>query len=113
MTEKVLGYLLIFLGILAIFLSAFSVYLVFTHKAEPYAFMQPGPIVFNLQLPADPSGSKMVNVPVDLSKVMPLAPITNIFLHLVLMGFIASAGAKLAGIGTNLVRPIVVKAKEG
>lgn len=112
MTEKVIGYTLLIVGIVLIVISALSVYLVFTNNAQPYTFMPPGPVVFDLQLPADKNSSSMVHVPVDLSKIMPIAPLTNIFLHLVLMGFIASAGARLAGIGVNLVRPIVIKAKE-
>lgn len=112
MTEKIVGYSLLSTGILLIIISVVSVFMVFTNRSAPYAFMQPGPVIFDLQLPADASSSRMVHVPIDLSKIMPLAPMTNIFIHLVLMGFVASAGAKLAGIGVNLVRPIVIKAKE-
>ena len=37
---------------------------------------------------------------------------TNVFGHLILMGFIASIGYKVAGLGVLLIRPIVVKLKE-
>jgi hypothetical protein len=112
MTEKVVGYLLLASGVIIILLAALSVYMVFTAKSQPASFIKPGPVVLDLQLPADPAGEMTVNVPLDVSKIMPVAPLTNIFIHLMLMGFIASIGARLAGIGVNLVRPIIIKAKE-
>lgn len=111
MSEKIVGYLLIVVGVVAIILATLSVFMVFTKQAQPVPFIVPGPMVLNLQLPLDPAGG-VVDVPIDLAQFMPVGPLTNIFIHLVLMGFVAGMGSRLAMIGTNLVRPIVIKTKE-
>ena len=111
-SEKIVGYILIFIGVLTIFLSTLSVYNVFTGNSAPASLISQSdkPLNLSLGLPNDSGG--VTSVP--LSGNNPLSSITqevNLIVHLVLMSFIASAGYKLALIGTRLVRPIVVKAK--
>ncbi len=116
MTEKVLGYTLLALGIMIIIFSCISVWSVFTKRSKPVA-------LFNLK-----------GISIDTSQMMPpeyviaakqagrvlkqeiisgemLNETSNIFAHLLFMGFIASIGAKLATIGTQLIRPIQIKLK--
>jgi hypothetical protein len=115
MTEKILGYMLIVVGIIAIVYSSVSVYDVFTKKAKPANLFSFSGISM------DPSQFLAGNLPpgVTLPKGPAMEIMTpemindtsNIFAHVVLMGFIASAGLKLATIGTQLVRTIHVKVK--
>jgi hypothetical protein len=112
MTEKVLGYILITFGIITIIYSGFSVYQVFTKQAQPVAlFAFPGlsldPAMLmsaaqpGVKLPS--TGQKMEIVPAQI-----VNSTSNLLAHLLLMGFMAGIGVKIAGIGVNLVRPIKV-----
>lgn len=120
MTEKIIGYLLLAIGIITILFSGFSVYNVFTKQSKPvqlFNFKGIGfdtsqilsgalPPEFANQIPKNSKAAQTELIPPDL-----LNDSSNIFAHLMLMGFLASVGAKIAGIGTQLVRPIVVKLK--
>jgi hypothetical protein len=116
MTEKIFGYVLIIVGILAILYSSMSVYDVFTKKASPanlFSFpgisLDPAQLIAGANLPQGvtlPTSAKMEIMTPDMINTT-----SNIFAHVVLMGFLASAGLKLATIGTQLVRAINVKVK--
>lgn len=100
MTEKVTGYLFIAVGVGLIAFAALSVYFVFTGRATPFA-------LFNfdgVSIALDPKLPEVEVFPADM-----LNSTTNTLAHLFLMGFIASVGTKIASLGTNLVRPIIVK----
>ncbi|MFC1646698.1 hypothetical protein ACFL1A_00295 [Patescibacteria group bacterium] len=118
MSEKIVGYLLLIAGIGIIGFSAFRMYSVFTGKEKPIQLFSFAGIGFN---PADMVGG---NIPAgveikgpgggDQAKVELVGPeminsTTNMFFHLMLMGFIASAGFKIASLGVQLIRPIKVK----
>lgn len=120
MSEKVIGYILIVVGILTMLLTALSVYQVFTKKAKPVELFNFKPISVDagqiLAGSLPPEADQFVNqdapsfkqelVPADI-----LNETSNIFAHIFLMGFIMSLGQKLASLGIQLVRPIVVKLK--
>jgi hypothetical protein len=110
-TEKIVGYGLLIAGIVLIVFALFSVWWGLTGKLEPYQFVVQGNSVLNLALPLGPTGQS-VDIPLNLDQMMPIAKLTNTFVHIMLMGFVASIGAKIANIGVNLVRPIIVKVKE-
>lgn len=126
MTEKILGYILISFGIMAIIYAVLSVYSVFTKKSKPVQLFNFEGISLDAsqlvpQVPQDlpdnlpPEASQLLNQQNLSSQKAELIPAsvlndsTNIFAHLFLMGFIASAGQKIASLGTRLVRPINVK----
>ncbi len=82
----------------------------FAGISNPVQIVDPNsPLIFNLTLPSD-RGIPM-EVPINLGESLPFFALTNKIFHIILMGFIVSAAAKVAMIGVNLVRPIVVKAK--
>lgn len=111
MNEKVIGYILLSVGVLIIVGTAISAILVFTGNASPIQLIsQNTPLSLNLSIPIGETGAS-AKVPVNLGD-LPFFKIINSGLHLVLMGFLASIGAKIATIGTNLIRPIVIQAKE-
>jgi hypothetical protein len=110
-TEKTVGYILLVLGIVTIFYSAISVYAVFTGFLQPFNLFAFDAIKidigkFIIQSPTEPQITQDI-VPADvLNKPM------NYVAHLMLMGFIASVGLKIASIATSLIRPIKIKVKE-
>jgi hypothetical protein len=118
MTEKMAGYFLIIIGLLLILYPLFNVYLVFTNKAEPYELFSLTGITFDLtQMSDQPLTAEEKSMMGEsgagfelLSQDMINKPL-NLISHVVLMGFIASIGFKLASLGTMLVRPINVRVK--
>ncbi len=110
-SEKTIGYSLLILGLIAIFYSTFSVYTVFTGMNQPFNLFSFDAIKIDLSkfIIQSPSEAELTQdiVPSDvLNKPM------NYIGHLMLMGFLASAGLKVATIGTTMLRPIKVKVTE-
>lgn len=125
MEEKIVGYLLIFAGLIAMILASLSVYSVFTKKSSAVKLFNFGPITLDASqlIPQDiPAGAgEIVN---QQSAQLPEAELVpanvlndsaNVFAHLFLMGFIVSVGFKISSLGTMLVRPVRVnlRTKEG
>jgi len=111
MQEKVLGYFFLFLGIGIIFFAALRVYVVYTTKAEPIQLIDAqSNLGFNLSVPSGIAGQN-ITVPVQMGQLQPMITVINNFVYLIFMGFFASIGFKIAMLGVNLVRPIVIKAK--
>lgn len=106
-------------GILFILISALSVYLVFTKRAKPVElFSFAGISVDYSQMIVNSLGDAVA--PSQGGTTMPktelISPVmvndtSNLFAHLMLMGFLASIGSKIAAIGVMMVRPVVVKLK--
>lgn len=138
MNEKIVGYLLLIVGIGIIIFSGFDVYQVFTKQKQPVKLFNFSGISIDLSKLTPQASS------IDLSSLLPEGvspdiinelqqsqkPQTgssvmqeivsrdmvnqpmNLFGHLMLMGFISTAGLKLATIGTYLLRPVNVHLKE-
>lgn len=120
MTEKVVGYVLIALGLMAIVYAVINLFSVFSGKSRPIQLFNFSGISFDAGqfIPQDsPEGTseEVVSRPqaeLPKAELLPanvLNDSANVFAHLLLMGFLASAGQKVASIGTSLVRPINVK----
>lgn len=120
MSEKIIGYVLLVVGILVILGAGVSTFMVFTKQAEPVKLFEFSGISL------DPTQMLGSSLPVELQTTLKqtntskqemisgemINSTSNIFAHLFLMGFIASIGYKLASLGTKLMRPIVVKLNE-
>jgi hypothetical protein len=120
MSEKISGYILIVVGIIIISASAYSAYAIFTKKAQPADLFNFQPIgidtnqLLGSALPPEIADRMLNQANAPKTEIIPAALIndsSNIFAHLLLMGFLASIGYKLASLGIMLVRPIVVKLK--
>ncbi len=119
MNEKIIGYVLLTTGVLIIIFSAISVFSVFTKRSEPISLFTLKGIAIDssaltpqLDLSTVPGlniPQKQVSKPVEIIPAETLNSSANIFAHLALMGFLLSVGGQIAAIGTNLLRPIVVK----
>lgn len=119
MSEKIIGYTLLSSGIAIILFSAFNVVFVFTKQAQPVQLFNFPAITFDMSQsltaglpPQLAQAVKTSSKPTELISAEMLNQTSNIFAHLLLMGFLAGIGQKLASLGVQLVRPIVVKSKE-
>ncbi len=121
MSEKIIGYALLCIGIIIIGFAAFSAYEVFTKKAEPVQlFTMQGisidasklmPVPANLPPEAQQLLKQQPSQKIEIASADLINQPLNLYAHLFLMGFIATIGFKIASLGTMLVRPIVVKLK--
>ncbi|HLB61043.1 MAG TPA: hypothetical protein VJL83_05565 [Patescibacteria group bacterium] len=123
--ERVLGYLLMGFGVGIMLFTAVSMYRVFTGKTPPVQLFNLPAITLDLSA-ATPQVDTST-LPPELQEFFPQPPkettnkpaeilsadiinfSSNIFAHIMLMGFIASIGFRLASLGAMLVRPVVVK----
>ena len=113
MTEKVIGYIFLAVGIIVIALVAFNAIGVFTGSKEPYSIIKnEGSITMNFSVPGT-GGVPTASVPVEIKNYTQIINIANLVLFVVFSGFFASIGYKIAMVGANLVRPIVVKTRNG
>lgn len=121
MSGKVLGYVFIALGILVMIAASINLLMVFTKHATPVQLFTFKPISINTNeiiaanLPAELSGF-MQEQPANVQKTELISAemindSSNIFAHLLLVGFFVSLGYKFASLGVMMVRPIVVKLK--
>lgn len=132
MSEKVSGYSLIVLGLGIMFYSAFQIVLVFTNHANPLPIFNISSSVSDTKsasssaseldlnsLLANPqdlkslsalSSSGQLSMPkMDLIPPKALNQVLNMTTYFFLMTFMLGFGYKIAMLGINLVRPIVVK----
>ena len=111
--EKIIGFVLLVGGVGLVLWSVWSVYQVFSGQITP-------PMVVNFELkpislPMNSSvpGIEMEPLELDMFPTETMNQTTNMVLYLVLMGFISTAGAKLANVGANLLRVMRVYLREG
>ncbi|MGI6278568.1 MAG: hypothetical protein ACOYJ8_02050 [Patescibacteria group bacterium] len=103
MREKVVGYFLLAFSIIVIIGITVNVYFVFTGRLSPVNVFKP--LTTSSLLPIPPEAAvleKQNGGGSDLSVGL------NIFAHLALMSFMASAGFKIGRLGVMMVRPIKV-----
>lgn len=118
MVEKIIGYILLFVGIVVIVLSAFNMYQVFTHTAKPVQFFSKDNATLDLNslinsMTPNTGNSALKNLPAaNIVNESAMNEGLNLTLHIVLLGFISGAGYKLASLGVMLLRSIQVKLLE-
>lgn len=110
MTEKVTGYSLIVVGLLIIAYAGFSVFSVFTARAEAIELFQFKGVSIPLSALMEGGAPPGVELPeIEIFPAEVLNSTTNTLFYLLFMGFLVTVGAKVATLGINLVRPIIVK----
>lgn len=121
MTEKIIGYILIAVGLITIALAVNSVYKVFTGKDQPSNIMDLPAITLDMSSliggdisPAqrETINKQNPNLKTELFPAKSLNTPLNLVYHLIFMGFIVTVGFKVASIGTQLARPIKVNLRE-
>lgn len=103
MREKVLGYVLLAIGIITILFTAFSVYNVFSGKTPPIQIIKEGTFFVPASSGESPNILQMSGISENS-----MSFIINLSFHLIFAGFILNVAFKIAQIGVGLVRPIVV-----
>ena len=106
MTEKIVGYILLLSGVLAIVFSGINAFNILTRRADPIEFV-------NKEIVSVITPSSTLKSQVSLNQMLniddqTISLVTNIGIHLLILGFFMRAGFHLASLGTMLVRPIVV-----
>lgn len=118
MSEKIVGYVLLTLGLVVIAAATLNVYQVFSKQIEPVQIFSFPSVSLDLgsaiggQLPVEQRALLQAQMGESAKQeVIPSAVLndsSNLAAHLFLMGFIVSVGYRVASLGTQLVRTIVV-----
>ncbi|MBI4136427.1 hypothetical protein HY469_00030 [Candidatus Roizmanbacteria bacterium] len=115
MHEKT-GYVLLYGGLILILFATVNIILVLTAKIDPIAFYKPEDISLDFswmipsyQIPGLPEAIRPEETQSPSVKSEVLANSLNVLLHLFLMGFLVNVGSRIATLGTNLIRPVIVK----
>jgi hypothetical protein len=109
MTEKVIGYLLLTLGLLIIAVSTLTIYQVFVNKKAPIQIFNFGGVSISASQLVGQNLPSAQNPKIEIiSKDMLNGPL-NLTAELFLMGFLVNVGFRIASLGTQLVRPIKVQ----
>jgi hypothetical protein len=108
--HKIIGILLLVFGIVLIGFATFNIYQVFTGQAQSINLFSSNGISLDLKQLV-PSGDSIANSRLELLSADSLNKTFNLSFHLLLMGFVSSAGFKLASLGNQLLRPIEVHLK--
>jgi hypothetical protein len=113
--RDIVGYLLLFLGVIVIVLALQNGYQLFRGEIEPVKlFDLPGISLdltksFSESLSSDLTKGVPTSSPQEIvSKEAVTAPL-NFFAHLALLGLFVSIGGKIASIGVDLTRPYIIR----
>lgn len=117
MDTKVTGYTLITAGLVIITLAALSVFSIYKGNSRPVKIFDFPSVEISAEslmggdLPPEQrallkQSGEAPKIEILDGKI--LSDTSNLIAHLFIMGFLASIGARIASIGTKLVRPIIV-----
>lgn len=115
--EKIAGYVLLVVGVVIILGGALSVYQIFVGHATPVQIFHFPSVSIDLTssllatLPAQARSAAPAMAPTEIMSGETISATANLVGHLLLMGFMLNVGYKLASLGVQLLRPIVVQAK--
>jgi hypothetical protein len=125
MPEKVLGYILLVVGICIIGLAAFNIFGLLTERTQPVQFfdfdglsIETPSLVPNTSIPGVSDQLDELfgeSAQPQTTEIIPKTMVNqtlNLFVHIFLVGFFVNVGFKVASLGNQLVRPITVKLKE-
>lgn len=114
MTDKVIGYVLLAIGLVVIFFSANSVLRVLTRQAQPANLFNFDSVGLDTSafMPKElaQAGFAPQQQQAELLPANILNDTSNIFAHLIFMGFFVTVGFRVSMIGVNLLRPYRIKA---
>ena len=112
MTEKMIGFALLVFGLVIILASALNIYFIFSGQTHPVKLFDFPAVSLDLSSSLGLPSTGVKNAPMELASSALLNDTTNLFAHLFLVGFFVNVGAKIATLGIELLRPVVVKLKE-
>jgi len=126
MSEKVVGYILLAIGLFIIIFTLVNVYGLVAGSTQPFQVFNLDSISIDLnqlsqgtvKLPQELEDMGVSVEPPQGSSVQEIFPssilnqTSNVFVHIIILGFVASVGYKIAHLGVQMLRPIVVKTSE-
>ncbi len=101
--DKIIGYVLLTLGVILLLFSTVEMVSVYTGNASP-------PKLFNISdisLPTDQAGTN-----VTVIQGAQISNLPNLFFWFILMFFVLFAGGKIASLGVSMIKDIKVEIKE-
>jgi hypothetical protein len=102
-TEKIIGYVLLALGVILLIFSIFEMVNVYYGYTPPPKLFDIG----DISLPLGETGSS-----VSLIQGTQVSQLPNLFFWFILMGFVLLAGGKIASLGVSMIKDIKVEIKE-
>jgi hypothetical protein len=102
-TEKIIGYILLTLGVILLLFSIYEMVNVYTGNAAPPNLIN----LSDISLPTDQSGTTTTFI-----HGAQLSQLPNLFFWFILMGFVLFAGGKIASLGVSMIKDIKVEIKE-
>lgn len=110
-SEKIIGYILLTVGLIVILVSAYQVFQMFTGNATPLAVVQTTGISMDVSSFAPP-GTIPPGTKAQLLSAAELDEFANLTLTYLLLTFLVSVGYKIASLGIQLVKTIEVKVNQ-
>ena len=105
-TDKIIGYVLLVVGLILIIFAAYSMLDVFIGTREPPSILKINSITISV-----PVGLGAPPEKIELLSGTDVSKIANLGLWYILMFFFASIGSKIGGLGVQLIREIKVVVK--
>lgn len=115
--EKIAGYILLIVGVLFILGGALNIYLIFAGHSSPVQIFHFPSVSIDLSsallssLPAQLRATAPAVPPTEIMSGETISATANLVGHLLLMGFMLNVGYKLASLGVQLLRPIIIQGK--
>jgi hypothetical protein len=109
---KIIGYILLLLGLGQIAFSGLNIYQVFTGQVKPIKTFELHGVSldFSTLVPPDILNSQ-TSPKTEIISSSTINDISNLTAHYLLISFLASLGFKVSSLGIQLLRPIEVKLK--
>ena len=108
MTNKLIGYVLIAVGILLILISALHIFNIFSKNTRPVEVFSFSGIEFPIDKITGIKSQSNNPPMLELLSQDKLNDPLNLFANIIIMGFFSTIGYKIAGIGAMLVRPVKI-----
>ena len=107
--ERIVGYVLLALGIVVMVFAAIQIVMVFTNKANPIEFFTSESIIMQ-QVESEDIGGGSLSIPQLIDPEL-LNNVLNMTVYFLIMNFLLGLGFKIANLGVQLVRPIKIEVR--
>ena len=107
--ERIVGYVLLALGIVVMVFAAIQIVMVFTNKANPIEFFTSESIIMQ-QVESEDIGGGSLSIPQLIDPEL-LNNVLNMAVYFLIMNFLLGLGFKIANLGVQLVRPIKIEVR--
>lgn len=103
--EKIIGYVLVCIGLFCILFAFSSIYDVFTEAKKPLEIFR----MQSLEVTINPTGIVKEAMPMTIPIDSEIRKLVNMILHYLFMAFVVMVGSKLGSMGILFIKDIKVK----